>query len=105
MWVTVLGGNVEAKLAGVFDDLITQFHVDTCSLLIGLFKEDGVQSWIKLLSDVLQQNWLAELDGVFQSPQEVGIGQFDDVDLSSYLHLLDPLIGLALGINAEWPPS
>lgn len=73
--------------------------------MVGLFQEDGIQGWIELLSNVLEQHWLAELDGVFEGPEEVGIGELDDVDAATDLHLLDPFVGLALRVDAERPSS
>lgn len=73
--------------------------------MVGLFQEDGIQGWIELFSYVLEQHWLAELDGVFEGPEEVGIGELDDVDAATDLHLLDPFVGLALRVDAERPSS
>lgn len=63
--IPVLGCQVEGKLAGVFDDLVSELYVNACALLVGLLQEDRVESWIQLFSNVFKQDWLSELDGVF----------------------------------------
>ena len=48
--ISVFGGDVENKFAGILNDLVTQFHINCCSFLIGLFQKDGVESWIQFLA-------------------------------------------------------
>lgn len=64
MGVSVFGGNVEGKGTWVLNDLITEFYEDTCTFRIGLFQQNWVQCWIKLLTNILQQHWLAKLNRI-----------------------------------------
>jgi hypothetical protein len=38
MRVAVFGGQVEAELTGILDDLISELHIDGCSFLVGLLQ-------------------------------------------------------------------
>ena len=105
MRVPVFGCEVEAELAGVLDDLISQLHIDSRSFLVGLLQQDGVEGWIQFLSNVLEQHWLSELDGVLEGSEEVGVGKLYSVQLAAALHLLDPLVRLPLRVDAEGPPA
>lgn len=43
------------------------------------------------------------LNAVFQSAAVVGVREFNDLQLVGFLHVLDPLVGLTLGVNHEGP--
>lgn len=47
--------------------------------------------------------WSAKLDTVLQSPYKVCVAEFNDVQTVGPLHVFDPLVGLALGIDHEGP--
>ena len=42
MWISVFGGDVKDKRAGIFDNLVTELDEDAGTFLIGLFEQDGV---------------------------------------------------------------
>ena len=44
------------------------------------------------------------LDTVFQCPGIVWMRQLDDFQFVGFLHVFDPLVGLTLGVNHQWPP-
>ncbi len=85
--------------------MVTELYKNACTLLIGLFEENGVESRVELLADILEQHGLAELDGVLHSSQVVRVGQLDYVEFSATFHLFYPLICLTLRIDTQWPPS
>lgn len=47
----------------------------------------------------------SKLDAVFKCPDKVGVGEFDDVEIVRSLHVLNPLVGLALWVNHERPST
>jgi len=105
MRISVFGGDVEDKFARILNDLVTKFHINSCSFLIGLLQENRVQGRIKLFANILKQNRLSELNCILKSSQEVGIRQFNYIDFARHLHLFNPFVGLTLRINAKRPPS
>ena len=59
-------------------------------------------NYYTMLSDTY---WSSKLDAVFQCADKVAVAQFDDVEVVWLLHVLDPLVGLALWINHQWPTT
>lgn len=51
----------------------------------------------------LNQHWVADADGVLQRAEEGAIRELDDPEAVALLHVLDPGVGLALGVNHQWP--
>lgn len=47
----------------------------------------------------------AELDAVLQGPDVVGVVELNELKAVGFLHVLDPLIGLALRVYHQRPPS
>ena len=45
----------------------------------------------------------AELDTVLEVADKVPVCEFDDVELVALLHVFDPLVSLALGVNHQRP--
>ena len=77
-------------------------HIPT-HLFEGLLQEYGLQDGIQLLSNVLQETGVAELEAVLQGAHIVGVGELDDLQLVDLLHVLDPLVGLALRVDHQRP--
>ena len=103
--VAQLGGHVEGELRVVLDGLVAQLDLEGVSLLLGLLQEHGGQRGVEFLAHVLEEHGLAELDCVFQRAHEVRVGLLHDLQLPGLLHALDPLVGLALGVDAQRPAS
>lgn len=53
MGISVLGGDVEGKLARIFNGLITKFDEGARPFLIGLLEKDRVQGRVQLLPHIL----------------------------------------------------
>lgn len=47
----------------------------------------------------------AELDAVLQRPDVVRVAELNELEAVGFLHVLDPLIGLALRVYHQGPPS
>ena len=99
VWVPEFGGYVEAEVLGVLDGAVAQLDTDAAPLLKGLLQQQRLQDWIQLLPNVLQQHGGAKLDAVLESADKVAVGELDDVEVARLLHVLDPLVGLALRVN------
>lgn len=48
--------------------------------------------------------WRAKLDAVLKCAHKVRVGELDDVQVVCLLHVLDPLVGLTLGVDHQGPP-
>jgi hypothetical protein len=53
----------------------------------------------------LQEHRVAKLDGILDLPREVGHLQVQDLEAILHLHVLDPLVGLALRVDHERPAA
>lgn len=68
----------------------------------GLFQQDGLQSGVQELPDVLTQNGHSDPDTVLQRSEELSVGQLDDLQPVLGLLVPDPAVGLqrhCIGIN------
>ena len=74
-------------------------------MLERLLQEKRFQDRIQLFADVLEKDWSSELDAVFEGADEVGVCKFDDVEVVRLLLVLDPLVGLSLGVNHQGPTT
>ena len=72
-------------------------------LFESLLQQDGVQQGIQLLCHILQQAGVAKLQAVFQRPHIVGVRELDNLQFIDLLHVFDPLVGLTLRVNHQWP--
>jgi len=102
--VSQLRRHVKKEVFRVFDDGLPQFDHGDTALLERLLQQDRLYLGIRLLQNVLNQDWLPKLDLRFQSTQVVGVGELHHHQLAGDLHLLNPLVLLALGINSQGPP-
>jgi len=71
-------------------------EVGDAYLLEGALEQQGLQSGVQLLTHPLQKHRVAKLDGVFQPAHIVRLTQLEHFQLAAPLHILDPLVGLAL---------
>ena len=105
MWVPQFGGHVESEVLGILNGAVPQLDTDGTSLLERLFLQQGLQDWVQFLTNVLHQNWGSKLDAVFEGADKVRVSELDNVEVVGFLHVLDPLVGLALGVDHQWPPT
>ena len=103
--VPQLRRDVEAEVLGVLDGAVSQLDADAASLLEGLLQEQRLQDGVQFLSNVLQEDRGAELDAVLQRAHKVRVCEFDDVEVFGLLHVLDPLVGLSLRVDHQWPAA
>lgn len=64
MGVPVAGCDVQSKVLGVLNDIISQPDVVHTLLSEGQLLEDGVKNWVKLLPNILQKYRCTKLNGV-----------------------------------------
>ena len=48
-------------------------------------------------------NRSSELETVFQGSHVIGVREFDHMQVVDLFHVLDPLVGLTLRVNHQWP--
>ena len=97
--------HVETEVLGVLNGAVSQLDADAATLLEGLFEQQGLQDGVYLLPNVLQEDRRPKLDAVLERADKVAVCQFDDVEVVGLLHVLDPLVGLALWVNQQGPPT
>ena len=59
-----------------------------------LFKQDGFQGGVQGLPHILQEDGHPNSDAVLHCPQEVAVGQLDDLQAVLRLFVSDPAVGL-----------
>jgi hypothetical protein len=71
----------------------------------GLLLKDRVQHRIQFFFDILKKHRLAESDTILQRFGEIGIIELGHLEVIPTLHLADPVIGLGLRVDNEWPAT
>jgi len=56
-------------------------------------------------TDIFEQDGCSELYAVLQGSYKIRVRQFDDVQVVGSLHVLHPLVRLALRIDHQWPTT
>ena len=79
MGIWKLGRDVELEIVVVGNHRVSQFDDGTASLLEGLLQEDGFQGRVEIFSDVFQETWFAESDGIFKTAKKVFVGEFNHI--------------------------
>lgn len=105
MRIAKFGGEIESEVRAVLDDAVTEFHAQSSALLERLLQQQRLQQRVHLLANILQQHRSTELDAVFQRPDQVRVGQLDDVQVVGFLHVLDPLVRLILRVDHQRPTT
>jgi len=101
--IAELRSDEEAEVWTVLNNTVTQLQAQRSAVFKRLLQQQRLHQRVKLLADALQKHRSAELDAVFQRPDIVRVGQFDDVNVVWFLHVLNPLIRLTLWIDHQWP--
>ena len=70
--------HVEAEVMWILNKIVSQFDILDTLLFEGGLLEDRLQDRVKFLSHVLHEYWCAELDGVFQRTDIIGIRDLDN---------------------------
>lgn len=60
-----------------------------------MLEQNGLQTWIQYLANVLEQHGHTDANGILQGAKEVGICQLDDLETVCSLAGSDPAVGLA----------
>ena len=103
--VRQLGRDVEPELAVVVELLVAELEHLARALLDDAAREHGLERGVELLLDVLQQVGQAVGDGRLELAQEVLALEVLDLERALLLHLLDPLVRLALRVDHERPAA
>ena len=103
--VPELGGHVQLELVAVLDHRVAQLDAVGPGLLEDLLLQEGLQRPVDALLNVLDQRGRPERDAVLQRPHVVRVGELHDLQLVVRLHGPDPLVGEALGVDAEGPAA
>ena len=105
VWIAQLRRHKQAEIGAELDDAVSQLNVQRSALLKRLPQQQRLQHRVEILVDVLQQHRRAELDAVFQRASEARVGRLDDVQVVRLLHVLDPLVRLALRVDQQRPTT
>jgi len=103
--VCEFGGEVELEVCIVGHVLVAQSQQPLLALLHQLLAQNGLEGGVELFFDVLHEHDLAVADSVLEYLEEVGFAEFGDVHVAVLVHVLDPLVGLALRVDDERPPA
>lgn len=105
MRVREFGGEVELEVGVVGHVLVAQSQQPLLALLHQLLPQNGLQRGVEFFFDVFHEHDLSVADGVLEYFEEVGFAEFGDVHVAVLVHVLDPLVGLALGVDDQRPPA
>jgi len=95
----------EQEVIVIVDLRSSQVDHGLVALLEDILLEDGLEGWIQDLTDVLEQDGEAHLDGSLNRQQELALGKLNDLQTVVLLFLLDPLVALCLRVNDKWPAT
>jgi hypothetical protein len=103
--VTQLSGHVELEILVVLNGVITESDVPRAALLENLLLKDGLNCGIHFLTHIFHHAWSTKRNGIFKITQVVRVGELQNFNLATFLHVTDPLVSLTLRINEERPSS
>ena len=98
-----LGRHVVLEVVVVRDGVVADLHDDVAALLERLLEQDGLERGVEVLEHVLHDDGLAEAHRVLERAQELLVGRLARLHARLGLHVLDPLVGLPLRVDAERP--
>ena len=107
MWPCKFSRNVESEISWIFQLFVSKFHSIGCAWFYQLFLEDWFKDSVDSFANVLQQDRNPNLDSILEFHLNL-FGWFslsEDDQVRLFLHVLDPIISLDLGIYHQWPPS
>lgn len=79
MRIGQLGCDVQLEVVMIGDDRVSQFDHCAACLLECLLQQDGLQGWVQLLSNVLQETGLAKPHSILQTAEEVFVSELDHI--------------------------
>mmetsp|Transcript_42091 Transcript_42091/g.120820 ORF Transcript_42091/g.120820 Transcript_42091/m.120820 type:complete len:470 (-) Transcript_42091:6898-8307(-) len=103
--IAELRSEVKLESLGILKCLVAKLDHHTIPLLVRLLEQDRLNGWVRLLQDVLDEERGAIAEATLQVPEVVTVGELDNLALLWRLHLLDPLVGLPLRVDAQRPPA
>ena len=98
-----LGRQVELEVRVVRDGVVADLHHDVAALLESLLEKHRLERRVERREDVLHDERLAKAHRILNGAQELLVGGLADVDARLSLHVADPLVRLALRVNAQRP--
>jgi hypothetical protein len=105
MRVGEFGGQIKFEGLVVLNNGITDLDGPGVTFDDNLLLKKWLDSGVHLFIDILNDDWVTHSDGSLENLKIISIGEFHDSYLFLLLHVLDPLVSLALWINEEWPSS
>ena len=103
--VRQFGRQVVFEVAVVGHVLVTKPQQPLLTLLHQLFPKDWFEGGVEFFLDVLHEHCLSVTNGILKDFEEVGLTEFGDVHVAVLVHVTNPLVGLTLWINDEWPSA
>ena len=102
MWISHTCRDIKPEIRIILNRLLPNLN----SVLINLLQQQRLQTRVKLLSNILNKDWLTKRDTCFKHSQEIIISEFEYHELRVLVfHFLDPFISLTLRVYHKGPSS
>lgn len=97
----------ESEVGVVWHRLVTNLNGVGGTSLNQLHEKDGLECWVELLTNVLKENPLTELDSELKISNQRWMRQLEDLKTFSVVltHVLNEFVSLSLWVNHEWPST
>ena len=102
--VVQLRGEVQLEVGRVVHLLVAELDRQRVAFLDEGLAQHGLEDGVDLLLHVLNEHGVAELDGVLHAAHHVRHVQSHHLQTVRLLHVLDPLVALALRVDQKRPP-
>ena len=99
MRISQFGRHKELKVDVVLNGRVTNFNCPAVAFFnLGLL-QDGLNCRVKFFTDVLNKEWSTQSDCAFQVLEVTVVTKLVYFDATSCIHLSDPFVCLALGVD------
>mmetsp|Transcript_37394 Transcript_37394/g.96676 ORF Transcript_37394/g.96676 Transcript_37394/m.96676 type:complete len:530 (+) Transcript_37394:823-2412(+) len=105
VWVAELRRQVELEVLAVLQRGLADLDHHRVALLERLLQQNGLYGRVRILHDVLDEHGCPEADAPLHAPHVIAVGELRHHQLLLLLHLLDPLVGLHLRVDAKGPAA
>lgn len=98
-------GHVEAEVGIIVDVGVAETNEQTSARHVGLSQQNGLESRINGLAEILEQNWHAYAYAVLERAQERAVREFDYFETILALLVAYPTVGLLLRVDHQRPAT
>ena len=103
--IAQLRRDVESEVLVVLHRRVAEAETHLPALLEHGLEQQRLERGVELLSNVLEQHWRAELNGVLELAHEIAVRELHHHEVMRLLHSANPLVRLSLRVDDERPPA